>query len=66
MEVRLEQLPKNRLPSVHTVIVSHRNRMEGFNVFHLETTASSLRDVGLHFKNSVTQLGGHHGSERGK
>lgn len=58
MEVRLEQLPKNRLPSAHTAMPSHRNSTEGFNVFNRETTPSSLGDEGLHFKNSGTQLGG--------
>lgn len=57
MEVRLEQLPKNRLPSAHTVILSHRNSMEGFNVFNSETTLSSLEDVSLHFKNSAKTWG---------
>lgn len=57
MEVRLEQLPKNRLPSAHTVILSHHNGMEGFNAFNLETSASSLGEVGLPCKHSGEQLG---------
>lgn len=45
MEVRLEHLPKNRLPSAHTIIVSHRNSTEVWKGFNYETTVSSGEEV---------------------
>lgn len=64
MEVRLEQLPQNRLPSAHTVILSHHNGMEGLNAFNYGTSASSLEEVGLPFKHSGKQLGSQSCSDR--
>lgn len=40
MEVRLEHLPKNRLPSAHTVIALHHNSTEGFKRLQLRNRCS--------------------------